>query len=77
MPESSSPVGSSARINCWPVGQRASDGQALLLPAGKLVGAVMDPFAQSNQLQAFYRAIMAVAGRRPGDAQDELDIFIG
>src|SRR5690242_19763075 len=57
--------------------QRSGDGDALLLPAGELIGTMMGVVQESNGLQHFVDALLAVGGFDAGQEQRHLDIFIG
>ncbi len=51
------------------LGERPGDGDALLLPAGKLVGPVMGPIHQAHPPQGFHRPLTAIARAGLGERQ--------
>src|SRR5947209_8641008 len=58
------------------VGQSARDGDALLLPAGKLRGMVIQPVRQPDAPEQLGGALMALGGAHPVDIQQrQLDVL--
>ncbi len=62
--ESSAPVGSSARMTLGVVDDGPRDGHALLLPAGELVGVVVEPLAEAHALERLAALACAARARR-------------
>src|SRR5438067_2130237 len=57
--------------------ERAGDGDALLLAAGKLVGAVLDSIAEADGLEGLLCVATAVPPAGAGVDEGELDVFEG
>ena len=75
--ESRLPVGSSARMMEGLIDQRAGDGDALALAAGKLVGLVRHAVFQAHGFQGVLGALDAFVGRHAGVDQRQLDVVQG
>jgi hypothetical protein len=59
------------------VDEAAGDGHALLFAAGKLVGPVLEPFAEPDALQQFLRLGLCLRRRHAGHAGGQGGVFHG
>ena len=59
----------------WIADNRPSDGHALFLPTGELLGQVVDTIFQSNQFQSGHDVVAALLGSQFGQQQRQLHVL--